>query len=149
MKSTLILGIGNILLRDEGVGVRVAEALQKMELPEDVEVIDGGTGGADLVDVLADRNKVVVIDAIEAQGAPGSVFRLRSEELMPAPGETMSLHQLGLMESLLMAQQLGCAPQEVVLFGIQPGQICPGLELTPEVADAVPKVIRAVLEEIS
>lgn len=148
MRPVLILGIGNILLRDEGVGVRVVEALQQMQLADCVEVVDGGTAGADLVDVLADRDKVVVIDAIESQSPPGTVFRLRSEELMPSPGSTLSLHQLGLVESLMMAQQLGCAPRQVVVFGIQPDQVIPGLDLTPEVANAIPRVVDAVLEEI-
>jgi hydrogenase maturation protease len=109
---TLILGIGNILLRDEGVGVRV-------------------------------------IEAIEAQAAPGTVFRLRGDELMPNPGVAVSLHQLGLVESLTMAEQLECAPTEVIIFGVQPDQIRPGLELSALVANAVPGVIDAVLKEAS
>ena len=71
----LVLGIGNILLCDEGVGVRVIEALQTMELPATVEVFDGATAGVDLLDVLADRRKVIVIDAVQADGPCGAVFR--------------------------------------------------------------------------
>lgn len=148
MKPILILGIGNILLRDEGVGVRVVEAMQGLDLPEGVELVDAGTAGADLVDIMADRRKVIVVDAIEAQGAPGTILRLNGEDLLPEPGGLLSLHQLGLVESLFMAKQLGCAPGEVIVFGIQPGQIRAGLELSPEVASAVPKVIEAVLAEI-
>lgn len=146
-KPVLIMGIGNILLRDEGVGVRAVEAMQTLELPDDVELIDAGTGGADLVDIMAHRRKVIVVDAIEGRASPGTIFRLSGEELLPEPGAAISLHQLGLVESLFMAEQLGCAPREVVVFGVQPGQIRAGLELTPEVASALPKVIDAVLAE--
>ncbi len=148
VKPILIMGIGNILLRDEGVGVRVIEAMQGFDLPEGVELVDAGTGGADLVDVMAGRRKVIVVDAIEGQAAPGTIFRLTGEELLPEPGATISLHQLGLAESLVMAEQLGCRPREVVVLGVQPGEIRPGVELSSEVAKAVPKLVGAVLAEM-
>ena len=149
VKPVLIMGIGNILLRDEGVGVRVVEAMQNLDLPDHVELVDAGTAGADLVDIMADRRKVIVVDAIESQAAPGTIFRLSGEELLPEPGASISLHQLGLVESLFMAEQLGCAPGEVVVFGIQPAEIRAGLELSPAVANAIPKVIEGVLAEIA
>jgi hydrogenase maturation protease len=149
MLPVLVLGIGNILLRDEGVGVRAVEELRGVPLPEDVELVDGGTCGADLVELLADRRKVIVIDALQTDEPPGSVFRLTAAELMPSPGDCISLHQLGLVESLNIAAQLGCAPEEVVIFGIQPGTIAPGLELTAEAAAAIPLVIRSVLAELT
>ena len=73
----LVLGVGNILLRDEGIGVRVVEAMQKLDLPPEVELFDGATAGMDLLNVLADRRKVIVIDAIEGDYEPGTVLRLR------------------------------------------------------------------------
>ncbi len=149
VKPILIMGIGNILLWDEGVGVRVVEAMQNLDLPEHVELVDAGTAGADLVDIMTGRRKVIVVDAIESQAAPGTIFRLSGEELLPEPGASISLHQLGLVESLFMAEQLGCAPGEVVVFGIQPAEIRAGLELSPDVANAIPKVIDAVLAEIA
>jgi hydrogenase maturation protease len=148
MPPVLVLGIGNILLRDEGVGVRVVEAMQKSPPAGDVEIVDGGTAGADLVDILADRRKVILIDAIDADAEPGAVFRLRAEDLLPQAGEMISLHQLGVVESLAIAAKLHCAPKEVVVFGIQPKEISPGLELTAEVQAAVPTVIAAVLREL-
>jgi hydrogenase maturation protease len=143
------MGIGNILLRDEGVGVRAVEAMQHLDLPDHVELVDAGTAGADLVDVMAGRRKVIVVDAIESHAAAGAVFRLSREELLPEPGASVSLHQFGLVESLRMAQQLGCAPGEVVVFGIQPAEIRAGLELSPSVANAIPRVIEGVLAEIA
>ena len=148
MQPTLVMGIGNILLRDEGVGVRTIEAMQQIELPQGVELVDAGTAGADLIDLVADRRKLIVIDAIEADAAPGTVFRLLAEDLAPQDGAMISLHQLGLVESLAMAKHLGCAPQQVVVFGVQPAVISTGLDLSPQVAAAVPKVIQAVLSEL-
>jgi len=137
-----------MLLRDEGVGVHVVEALRNVALGRDVELIDGGTAGADLVDLIAGRRKVVVVDAIDAGAKPGTFFRLRPGDLLPAEGEMISLHQLGLVESLGMAAQLGCGPEEVVILGIQPRAIGPGLELSEELAAAVPTAVRAVLAEL-
>jgi hydrogenase maturation protease len=143
-----VLGIGNVLLSDEGAGVRVIEALRQFELPEGVELIDGGTGGADLVEFLADRQKVIVVGATDSDARPGTVQRLTVDQLLPAPGESVSLHQLDLLESLRIAEQLGCAPREVVVFGIQPARIVPGLELSPEVAAALPRAIALVQMEL-
>ena len=149
MQPTLVMGIGNILLRDEGVGVRVVEAMQQVNVPENVELVDAGTAGADLVDIIADRPKLIVVDAIEAGEEPGTILRLSAEDLLPQGEEAISIHQLGLVESLGMAKHLGCAPREVSIVGIQPGEISPGMELTPEVAEAVPKAIRVVLAELT
>lgn len=145
--TILVVGIGNLLLTDEGVGIRVIEALKQMNLGEGVEVLDGGTSGADLADALADRPKVIVIDAIQADGAPGSLYRLTADDVL-RDRNILSMHELGFLESLLMVRQLGCAPGEVVIIGIQPKDLSCSLELTPEVTDAVPKAVALVLEEL-
>jgi len=144
----LVLGIGNILLRDEGVGVRVIEQMRKMHLPDDVELVDGGTAGADLLDVLAERRKVIVIDAVQADCEPGIVLRFTADDLVRPEGVGMSLHELGLGEALTMTSQLGCAPKDVVVFGIKSKDIGCGLELSEEIAASVAKVINLILEEI-
>jgi hydrogenase maturation protease len=145
----LVLGIGNILLRDEGVGVRVIEQLREMPVPEDVELVDGGTAGADLLEVLAERRKVIVIDAVQAECEPGTVLRFTADELVRPDGVGMSLHEVGLGEALIMTEQLGCKPEDVVVFGIAPKNIESGLELSEEIAASVPKVIELVLAEIA
>lgn len=149
MLPRLILGIGNILLRDEGIGVRVVEAMRGLELPPDVELIDGGTSGADLVDILADREKVIVLDALDWNEPPGTIFRLPADELIPEPGEAISLHQLGLVETLAITRLLQCTPREVIVLGIQPKAIEPGLELTPELSAAIPRAVQAVVAELA
>ena len=147
MKPILILGIGNILLCDEGVGVRVVERLQGQALPEQVEAMDGGTGGIDLIELMAGRATVIVIDAIQADVEPGAVLRFTDADLEPQAGESFSLHDLGLTEALTMARHLGCPPGEVVIFGIKPKDVSAGLELSPEVAAVVPRVIELALAE--
>ena len=148
-RPVLVLGIGNILLRDEGVGVRVIEQMQKMHLRDDVELVDGGTAGADLLEVLAERRKVIVIDAVQADCEPGTVLRFTADELVRPDGVGMSLHELGLGEALIMTRQLECAPEDVVVFGIKPKDTGCGLELSEEIAALVPKVIELVLAEIT
>ena len=149
MTPDVIIGIGNILLRDEGVGVHVAQAMQAMDLPDHVEVVDGGTSGADLVDVLADRRRVVVVDAVRGDAKPGTVVLFPAEDLLPEDAVAVSLHQLGLVDSLLMTRQLGCYPQEVRVVGIYPVDISPGLELSEVVARVVPKVIDFILSQFA
>lgn len=145
---TLILGVGNILLRDEGAGVRAVEVLREMDLPEGVEALDGGTLGVDLVDLIAGRERLVVIDVVRAGGPPGTVYRLCPDDLSRPDVPHISLHQTGLLEALLMAGQLGCAPREVTIFGVEPRVIDYGLDLSDEVAAVLPRVIGLVLAKV-
>ncbi len=145
----LVLGIGNILLRDEGIGVRVIEAMQKMHLPDNVELFDGGTTGVDLLDVLADRDKVIVIDAVQADCEPATVLRFTADDLVRPDRADISLHELGLGETVTMTRQLGCAPKDIVVLGIRTEQLGPGLELSDKIAKLVPKVVELVLTEIA
>ena len=154
MPPVLVLGVGNLLLKDEGVGVHVVQAIEAqvaagdLALPESVEVGDGGTLGLDLVDLVENRRKVIVVDAVEADAAPATILRFTAEDLVRRQASDLSLHQVGLFEALAMARQLGCAPDVVVIFGIVPKDMSPGLELSAEVAAVVPEVIRRVLAEI-
>ena len=148
-RPVLVLGIGNILLGDEGIGVRVIEAMQAMDLPADVELVDGGTAGADLLDVLSDRRKVIVIDAMDADCAPGTVVRLTVDDLLPDSSGGISLHEVGLLATLTMARHLGSAPDEVILLGVKPKKLELGLELSEELAALVPKIIQLVLAELN
>src|SRR5512140_3669686 len=105
---TLILGIGNILLKDEGIGVHVIQAMEKMELPENVEICDGGTGGAALLDIVANREKLIVIDTVDADVEPGTVLKMNARDLANENKQSISLHEFGLVETLFAAAQLKC-----------------------------------------
>jgi len=142
----LIIGIGNILLRDEGVGVRAVEAMQRMDLVG-VELLDGGTSGADLLDEIANRGKVIFVDAADANAQPGTIFRFTENDLMQREEGSISLHEFGLVETLLAARHLGCSPREVVIFGVQPADVRTGLDLSPEVVAVLPSLVEQVLIE--
>jgi len=144
----LILGVGNILLRDEGIGVRVIEYLQHQPLPDDVELMDGGTAGADLIDILADREVVVIIDAVDFDAPPGTLLRLTPKELIAREDSPLSLHDLDIPQTLEMTQILGCKPLTVIVYGVVPQTIKPGLELSHTLAPLVSVIAEAVLKEI-
>ena len=153
----LVLGLGNLLLSDEGIGVHVARELQKHNLPANVEVIDGGTAAIDVILSQQGLDKLVVIDAIRFGNRPGTVYktRLNAEEQNELArffdsdgGSMISLHQLGLINALAVAKKLNCLPRETIIIGVEPGRISPGLQLTEQVEQTVPKIINTVLEEI-
>jgi hydrogenase maturation protease len=144
---TLVLGVGNILLGDEGFGVRVIEAMQESVPPPGVELYNGATAGIDLVEVMGGRRKLIVIDVIAAEGEPGTVLRLTPDDLPPASGYGASVHDFGIMEALELTRRLGNPAQEVVLVAAIPKQISFGLELSAELTAVIPKVIELVLEE--
>jgi hydrogenase maturation protease len=143
----LVLGLGNLLLRDEGVGIHVIRALAHESLPAGVELCDGATAGMALVDLLAGRDRVIVVDAMSAGEPPGTVRRLQAEDLFPArPG--CSVHELGLGEALAAARLLGVAPRAVVIFGVQPAELTCGLELSATLAPLVPQLVALVHAEL-
>lgn len=139
---TLILGLGNILLRDEGVGVHVIRALEMVALGADVELFDGATAGMDLLDVLSDRERVVVVDAIDAHVEPGTILRLRPEQLLSGRG--LSLHEAGLIDALIAARQMGVACGEVTIIGIRPFVVEWGLGLSAEMERLLPRLVAVV-----
>ncbi|MDY6908404.1 MAG: HyaD/HybD family hydrogenase maturation endopeptidase [Thermodesulfobacteriota bacterium] len=148
-RKVLVLGVGNILLRDEGVGVRVIEALSEgYEFSDGVELLDGGTLGLRLLDPICEAQYVIVVDAVQNGRPPGTVYRLDAEELNRRVAFKNSIHQLDLLETLAYAEILGKRPA-VVVVGVEPGDLSPwGTELTGAVASKVPELIRCVLDEI-
>ncbi|MEW6727624.1 MAG: HyaD/HybD family hydrogenase maturation endopeptidase [Bacillota bacterium] len=145
----LILGIGNILLGDEGFGVHVVRELEKYDLPSGVTVMDGGTGGEDLVFWIEDAERLIVVDAIDAGAEPGTLFRFRDGDLDLASVEhPLSLHDSSFVNVLQLARLRGCLP-ETTVFAVQVESIDWGLALTPRVQEAVPRVIKAIELELS
>lgn len=146
----LVLGVGNILLRDEGVGVRVVERLEaEYTFSPDVELMDGGTLGLRLLDPITQADHLIVVDAVQNGRAPGTLYRFPVEELNKRLTFKNSLHQLDLVESLAMADIMGHRPRSAVVIGIEPADISPwGTTLTEVVARRVPDLCREVLEEI-
>ena len=147
--KTLVLGIGNVLLRDEGVGIHALHELRRrFELGEGVEVLDGGTAGVELLRYLDGREHVIVVDAIAAGHPPGTVFRVEGEDVPRSFHRRISPHQIGLSDVLATALISDALPGEMVLFGIEPETMTTGLALTPTVEASLGKLVDAVVEEL-
>jgi hydrogenase maturation protease len=144
----LILGIGNVLMGDEGIGVHVVRHLMKMPLPEGVTCLDGGTGSFNLLEPMQQARKVILIDAT-IDGAPaGTVRRLRPRFSKDYP-RTLTAHDIGLKDLLDAFYLLG-NPPEVILFAVSIAALQEvGTELSPEIAAVVPEVAREVRNEIN
>lgn len=149
----LVLGVGNLLLRDEGVGVHVARALadasesQDGGLPPGTQVVDGGTLGLDLLPLLADADGVVLVDAANLHSEPGTVAVLRGDALASGMAGHLSPHQVGLGDLLAAARLTSSLPAQLALVAIQPQDIGPGVELTPALLAALPRAVDLVRVE--
>jgi hydrogenase maturation protease len=148
MARIVVLGLGNVLLKDEGVGIHVVHALQDSQPPPDVdlEVIDGGTSPEALY-LAEGADKVIVIDAVKGGSDPGSVYRFRPTEISLDDKDYLSLHQIGILESLRIMEYMGKEPKDTVILGVEPKEITWGLELSPELEHKVPQIVKLVMEE--
>ena len=151
MSETLVLGLGNILLRDEGVGVRVVERLlEQYAFPEGVRVMDGGTLGLDLLPFLEEASRLLVIDAVQARKPPGTLVRLVGDEIpIFLDASKVSPHQEGLQDLLAVAVLKGYLPDEVVFWGAQITSLGVGLDLSEAVAEQVDALAEKVLAELA
>jgi hydrogenase maturation protease len=148
--ETLIVGVGNLLLADEGLGVHVARALQSagVALPSDVRVLEAGTALLDVLPELAHCDRVIVVDAVAAGGVPGTLYDLdlgaALREASERP-ERYSLHQEELLDALQMASRLNLLPQELRLIGAEPACCTAGTDLTPIVAAAAERIVEMLI----
>jgi hydrogenase maturation protease len=149
-KQIIILGVGNLLFTDEGVGIRVAEALQdRYEFPQNVRVVDGGTLGLNLLGVISEADHLIVVDAVRKNGEPGTLYRLAGEEIPQRIRAKNSLHQVEFLEALTCCQALEKVP-ETVIVGVEPEDITTmSLVLTPTVGARVDDLVEAVLKELT
>ncbi len=146
----VVLGVGNILLRDEGVGVRVVEELQRRySFAPNVRIVDGGTQGLWLLPTLQEADHLVVVDAVLGKGEPGTIYRLERDDLPKGLRAKQSAHDSDLVEALNLCSLLETGPRDVVVVGIQPEDIRPyGLELTEKVQARIEDLIVRVIEEL-
>jgi hydrogenase maturation protease len=124
-------GLGNLLMRDEGVGVQAVQAVEeRYEIPPDLEIVDGGTSGLDLLPYIEGRDRVLFVDAVNFGREPGHIGVLENREIPALFARKDSLHHLGLMDVLATAQLLEVTPREICLIGVQPQSLEIGLELS-------------------
>lgn len=147
--AILVLGLGNTIMSDDGFGVRAVAALSsRYRFPPAVRLLDGGTLGLDLLPHLEGVERLLIIDALEMQAAPGAVFRLDGEEVPRAFAGKLSVHQMGVQDLLAVAELMGHLPSELVVWGVQPECIEMGTELTATVEAAIEPVVAGVIEEL-
>jgi len=147
-KDILVLGIGNTILTDEGIGVRVAEKMMKMSLPPEVEVMDGGIKGLDLLYYIEGRKKVIVVDAVKAGAPPGTLFRFTDNDLAAKKGIMRSAHGIDFSDVIAAARFTGTKPDEVIFLGIEPEDLNVSMELSPMIEKMIPILINLVMKEI-
>ncbi len=147
--AILLLGLGNILLQDEGLGVRALERLcARYQLPTEVHPLDGGTLGLDLLPYLEQASHLLIIDAVHIGQSPAGLVRLEGEQMLPALTKKLSAHQVGLRELLAVSQLRNTLPPRLVLWGMEPAGLDWGLDLTPPVAAALDGLVTAVVQEL-
>lgn len=164
--KTAIIGIGNVLMGDEGIGVRAIQSLDQMPLPADVTLFDGGTAFHALVGELDVFDKLIIVDAVNGGASPGTIYRLEldeilksREQLVDAPDNgvgPISVHDLGVIETLMTERlyaQVRLAPRshqpnQVVIIGMEPEQVALSMELSPTIKARIPRLIETVLDEL-
>jgi len=147
--KVVVLGIGNILLSDEGVGVRVVECLEAgYRLPPEVELIDGGTCGMEFLEQLENLDALIVVDCVRCHQPPATPVLLTGEQVPVFFKTKLSPHQVGLCDVLASLELTGRAPRETVIVGMQPVSMELGMELSPEVAARLPELLAMTVAEL-
>jgi hydrogenase maturation protease len=148
-RDVLILGIGNPLMGDDGVGIRVAELLADKNLPDGVTVQEAGLPGWGLPSWLEGRSNVILVDAVEMGALPGAWKRFRPGDLRVVLEDgSLSLHEPGLAAGLALTEALRLLPENLVLYGVQPGQTAAGNDLSEEVSACLPNLMETILNDL-
>lgn len=152
-KQIMVLGVGNLLLMDEGFGVHVIQELEKkrdeLKIPPNVELMDGGTSGLDLAHYVDGKDKLIVVDVINAEVEPGTLFRFKPDDIETQQVKKLSLHQITLYDAMSIAEKTETMPKDVIIIAVQPKDINNwSMELSEELKAKIPKVIELVIEEI-
>jgi hydrogenase maturation protease len=150
MQRTLILGVGNLILSDDGVGIHAVRLLlEKVKLDESVQVIDGGTCGLDLLQYLEGIDRLIVLDAAKPDHSPGKLTRITGEKVPAYLSIKTSPHEIGLPELLFAAKLSDIYPKEVVIYCVEAFSLETGIELSPLVERQVENLIQQVQAEIA
>jgi hydrogenase maturation protease len=147
--SILVLGIGNLIMSDDGIGVRVIQLLtERYRFPAGVTLLDGGTLGLDLLPRLEGVERLLVVDAVDIGKAPGTLARLAGNDVPIVLETKVSPHQMGVKDLLAVAMLQGFAPREMILWGVQPERIEMGMELSPAVSAQIEPLVENVIREL-
>ena len=143
-RRTVVLGLGNMLMADDGVGLMALARLQEeWFVPHEVDLVDGGTWGMNLLHIVEDAERLLILDAIDVGGTPGALVRLEGGDIPRFLATKLSPHQIDLREVLALAELRGMLPQQLVALGLQPGRIELSTELSPPLAARLDELVRA------
>jgi len=149
IRPTLVLGLGNPLMGDDGAGLAALELLrEEWELPAEVELVDGGTWGMNLLPLLESYDQVILLDAINTRARPGSLALLRREEIPRYFAHKLSPHQLDLREVLALAELRDALPRRLTAIGVQPERVELGEGLSPRVRAAIRRVVALTVDQL-
>jgi hydrogenase maturation protease len=147
--TTAVLGLGNILLKDEGVGVHAVNAIKgRYAFPPDVEVIDGGTLGLDLLPLIEKRDRILFVDAVDFGKEPGYVGVIDDDAIPSTLMAKMSVHHIGLSDVLFAAKLLDIKPSKLRLIGIQPQSLEVGLDMTECISGKMEVIISMIIKTL-
>ncbi|SDE83739.1 HyaD/HybD family hydrogenase maturation endopeptidase [Sporomusa acidovorans] len=146
MEKTIVLGVGNILMQDEGFGVRVVEEIsRRYTFPKNVQALDGGTLGMELLNFIKGAEYLLIIDAVNGGGQPGDLYQLTGEEVKAYFKQKVSMHEIGIQDVLTALELLEQPVKKVVVVGVQPAVIDIGLELTEVVQARMDDIVKLVV----
>ncbi|MFH1092890.1 MAG: HyaD/HybD family hydrogenase maturation endopeptidase [Candidatus Omnitrophota bacterium] len=147
-RKITVLGIGNLLLKDEGVGIHAINALKKEMLPKNVELVDGGVAGFDLLPIVESCDKLIVIDAIKTSDAPGTIYKFDPQHIDIQKDANISLHDMDFFQVLEFAKKHKRLPL-TQMIAVVPKEIEAGMDLTPELQEKIPEIVALIKEEIN
>lgn len=148
MPEIVVIGIGNLIKSDDGVGVQVVRRLED-KVGAGVELVEGSIYCADLFNIIEGKDRAIFIDAIDAGDEPGAIFKFSPDQVKQKTSAPLSIHDFGLYELIVTSRLMGQCPEDITIFAVQVKNIEFGDQLTEQVAAAIPRVCELVLEEIN
>ncbi len=147
MARNIILGIGNLLMKDDGIGIHVVNRLNQMELPDGIEAIDGATFTLELLSIFQEASRILIVDAVKGGHSPGSVYYLTPDNLINEKSRVLSLHQVGFLDVIETAKEMGYCP-DIRILGVEPYEISWGMELSDVLEEKFDVIVKKVLKYV-
>ena len=145
-----VIGVGNILLQDEGVGIHIVNALIKdYRFDPPIEIVDGGTTGMDLIPYFEENDKIIIVDAVNFDKEPGFIGSIENEDILTVLTTKLTMHHLGLTDVLSTMKVHDIKPEQMFLLGIQPDSLELDMELTDVIADRIPRMMEVLQQKLA
>jgi len=146
--KVLVIGIGNLLISDDGLGLCAARRLKQEDWSQEVSIIEAGTSVVNYIEEISRFDYVIVIDAVRGGGKPGSIYRRRMGNIMQCVPDRQDAHGFSVFQAVELARELKGKPVGLIIYGMEPEHLIYGLELSPVVEKALPRLVEKVIEEI-